>query len=101
MDNNKKDNSEDVIKISLTDLLKIILACVLVLFLIGYVFILHSYTEDTIYNKNVVVNILNEHDDNLIIENSIENVIENSIENIIENTIENTIGNTIENVVGN
>lgn len=87
MDKNKdNNNSEDVIKISLTDLLVIIFSCVLVLILIGYICIISNYKESVEENSNYVSTRLNNVNEN-IIENRVENVDENVDENIIENII--------------
>lgn len=83
MDKNKENNnSEDVIKISLTDLLVIIFSCVLVLILMGYICIISNYKETVEENSNYVSTRLN---------NVNENIIENRIENVVENVIENKI----------
>lgn len=83
MDKNKdNNNSEDVIKISLTDLLVIIFSCVLVLILIGYICIISNYKETVEENSNYVSTRLN---------NVNENIIENRIENVVENVIENKL----------
>lgn len=83
MDKNKDyNNSEDVIKISLTDLLVIIFSCVLVLILMGYICIISNYKETVEENSNYVSTRLN---------NVNENIIENRIENVVENVIENKI----------
>lgn len=83
MDKNKdNNNSEDVIKISLTDLLVIIFSCVLVLILMGYICIISNYKETVEENSNYVSTRLN---------NVNENIIENRIENVVENVIENKI----------
>lgn len=82
MDNNKDNTSEDVIKISLTDLLVIIFSCVLVLVLIGYICIISNYKESVEENSNYVSTRLN---------NVNENIIENRIENVVENIIENKL----------
>lgn len=63
MDKNKdNNNSEDVIKISLTDLLVIIFSCVLVLVLIGYICIISNYKDDVEINNNYVSISLNKTD---------------------------------------
>lgn len=83
MDKNKdNNNSEDVIKISLTDLLVIIFSCVLILILIGYICIISNYKETVEENSNYVSTRLN---------NVNENIIENRIENVVENVIENKL----------
>lgn len=83
MDKNKdNNNSEDVIKISLTDLLVIIFSCVLILILIGYICIISNYKETVEENSNYVSTRLN---------NVNENIIENRVENVDENIIENKI----------
>ena len=75
MDKNKDyNNSEDVIKISLTDLLVIIFSCVLVLILMGYICIISNYKETVEENSNYVSTRLNNVNEN-IIENRIENVV--------------------------